>query len=858
MKQTTTRGCRMKCRQVIAAMRRSVVARAFVIAPLVVSMPVLHAQTAQQAWLKFSGWSGKTSVPTFVKPIGRGPLERSAADELRSDLIELFGASSRVDQHGLDGTIAVGTLHEVNEAFPGLPIPGDLDPDGYWLYRTTRNGRDLLIVSGGGERGTIYGVYALLRRLTTGLEIGTLNEQSSPAMPIRWVDEWDNLDGSIERGYAGRSIFFEGGEVRGNLAPVREYARLLASVGINAVNVNNVNNAAPILDEKMIANLTRIADVMRPYGVRLAVSIDVASPRKIGGLRTFDPLDTEVKTFWKAKVEALYKAIPDFAGFTVKADSEGQPGPSSYGRTPANAANMLAEVLAPHGGVVLYRAFVYDHHLDWRDPKADRARAAYDIFHDLDGKFASNVVVQIKEGPIDFQVREPISPLFAGLHHTASAMELQVTQEYTGQQRHMVYLAPMWKWVLDFDLHASNEEPTPVKRIVAGAAFHLPLGGVVGVAGIGRDSWLGSPLALANLYAFGRLAWNPELDPASIAHEWARQTFTPGASGRFGKTEEDIVVDLLMRSWPAYENYTGPLGLQTLTDITGSHYGPNIESSERNGWGQWHDADASGVGKDRTAATGSGYATQYPSFLAGLYESPKTTPDNLVLFFHHLPYTWRLQSGETIIQRIYDTHYDGAQEAARFVDAWRRLEGHIDSDLYTNVLGRLDYQAGHAIVWRDAVVQYFFKLSSIADDKGRAGQFAGRMEAEDGRLIGYSVVDVKPWEDASRGRAGICNSTSSCSGEWTYSGAAGHYDIAVEFFDLLGGAAKYSFAVNGRELVSWTANALLPSRNLHGDNSTRMVIHQVELKPGDLIKIQGIPDGNDKAAIDYIETVPSR
>ena len=333
--------------------------------------------------------------------------------------------------------------------------------------------------------------------------------------------------GWIDRAWVrGAQHLFSGGEVRADLAPVREYARLLASVGINAVNVNNVNNAAPFLDDKMIAGLKRIADAMRPFGVRLALSVDFASPQKIGGLKSYDPLDASVQGFWKSKVESIYKSIPDFAGFTVKADSEGQPGPASYGRTPADAANQLAAVLAPYGGVVLYRAFVYNHHLNWRDPKADRARAAYDIFHSLDGKFASNVVVQIKEGPIDFQVREPASPLFAGLRRTSSAMELQITQEYTGQQRHLVYLAPMWKSVLDFDFHVRKGEQTSVKRIVAGTAFQQPLGGLVGVACIGREGWLGSPLALANLYAFGRLAWDPELDPAVIARESTRQTVT--------------------------------------------------------------------------------------------------------------------------------------------------------------------------------------------------------------------------------------------------------------------------------------------------------------------------------------------
>jgi alpha-glucuronidase len=294
-------------------------------------------------------------------------------------------------------------------------------------------------------------------------------------MPIRWVDEWDNPDGTIERGYAGRSIFFEGGNVREDLTAVREYARLLASVGINGCNINNVNAAPQLIDSDHLKQVARIADAMRPWGVRLALSVALASPQKIGGLATYDPADPAVKAWWAAKVDEIYSLIPDFAGFTVKADSEGQPGPASYGRTPADAANTLAAALAPHGGVVLYRAFVYNHHLDWLDPKADRARAAFDIFHPLDGAFAPNVIVQTKEGPIDFQAQEPVSPLFAGLRQTNQAMEIQVTQEYTGQQRHLVYLAPMWKQVLDFDLRAGGRS-TPVKEIIAGKTFHQPLG----------------------------------------------------------------------------------------------------------------------------------------------------------------------------------------------------------------------------------------------------------------------------------------------------------------------------------------------------------------------------------------------
>jgi len=555
-----------------------------------------------------------------------------------------------------------------------------------------------------------------------------------------------------------------------------------------------------------------------------------------------------VKAWWAAKVDEIYNLIPDFAGFTVKADSEGQAGPASYGRSPADAANLLANALKPHGGIVLYRAFVYDNHLDYNDLKADRARAAYDIFHPLDGHFAANVIVQTKEGPIDFQAREPVSPLFAGLEKTPQAMELQITQEYLGQQRHLVYIAPMWKQVLDFDLRARNKS-TPVKEIIEGRSFHQPLGGMVGVASVGRDGWLGSPMAMANLYAFGRLAWNPDLTPEQIADEWIRQSV--GVDPLVVATVEKM----LMQSWPAYEHYTGPLGTQTLTDITGSHYGPNVEASERNGWGQWHRDDAHGIGMDRTVATGTGYIGQYPQEIARKYESLATTPDDLLLFFHHVPYTYMLHSGKTVIQYIYDSHYQGAHEAERLGEEWSTLKGLVDDRLFDDLRARLEYQAGHAIVWRDAIVQYFLKQSGIPDAEGRAGHYPGRLEAEDARLTGYRVIAVTPWEDASGGKAISCSEARGCSAEWTWTGAQGRFDAAVEYFDLQGGAAKFTLEVNGAPAASWIADAALPSRRPNGDNSMRENIRNVVLKPGDVLRVEGTPDGQDPAALDYVEVM---
>ena len=825
-------------RRANAIFRKIAFADGFVYAALCVAA-ALHAQASDPAWLRYAPVRNHTNIPSHAHALGSNTLEQTAVHELEQALPLLSGGVSPSNEEAV-----VGTTSEVRKAFPGISIPKEIGKEGYWLDRTTRHGRSIIIVAGADERGVLYGAFDLLRRIATDQDISHLSAIEQPAMNIRWVDEWDNANGTVERGYGGRSIFFDNGKVRDDLTQTGDYARLLASVGINGCNVNNVNGAASFLDPQMLRGLARVANAMRPWGVRLAISVDIASPQKIGGLKTFDPLDPQVKAWWAAKVDEIYTLIPDLAGFTVKADSEGQAGPASYGRSPADAANLLANALAPHGGVALYRAFVYNNHLDSSDLKADRARAAYDIFHRLDGKFASNVIVQIKEGPIDFQAQEPVSPLFAGLRRTNQAMELQITQEYLGQQRHLVYIAPMWKSVLDFDLHA-NDRSTPVKQIITGKSFHRPLGGMVGVADVGRD-WLGAPLAMANLYAFGRLAWNPDLTAEAVAQEWTRQSIS-------NDPQVVATVDkMLMQSWPAYVDYTGFLGTQTLTDITGSHYGPNIESSERNGWGQWHRDDAHGIGMDRTVATGTGFIGQYPSSVAKIYESLSTCPDNLLLFFHHVPWTYKLHSGKTVIQYTYDSHYQGADEAARLGTEWATLKPKIDANLYEDERARLEYQAGHAIEWRDAIVQYFLKESGIPDATGRAGHYSGRMEAEDARLSGYAVIDVQPWEDGSSGKAVTC-AEKSCTAEWTYAGQPRGFNIAVQYFDLAGGTAHFTLSVNGNVVAAWAADATLPSRRPNGDNSTRYTARNVNLNPGDVLRVESTPDASDPAALDYIE-----
>ncbi|MGH9543840.1 MAG: alpha-glucuronidase family glycosyl hydrolase [Terriglobales bacterium] len=817
-----------------------------------VTAPALQADIGMDAWLRYApletvARAKYDALPAALVVLGDSAVLASAQDEMVRGIAGMLGRSLRREKAIRERAIILGTLSAIHTIAPEFEPPRPLGPDGFLLAHARVRGFDCLIVTAATERGILYGVFALLSKIARNESLATLNQEEKPDVPIRWVDQWDNLNGTIERGYAGPSVFFEHGAVRADLTRAGQYARLLASVGINGCTINNVNADPRIIDDTFILQLARVADVFRPWGVQLAVSVDLGSPKTTGGLDTFDPLDPRVAEWWKAKVNRIYQQIPDFGGFVVKADSEGRAGPSSYGRTPADAANVIARALRPHGGLLFYRAFVYDHHLDWRNLKNDRARAAYDIFHPLDGKFDDNVIIQIKYGPIDFQAREPVSPLFGGLEKTNQGIELQITQEYTGQQRHLCFLPPMWKEILDFDLRV-NGSNTPVKDMVAGKTFHRPTGAFVGVANVGMDAnWLGHPLAMANLYGFGRLAWNPNLGADTIAEEWTRLTF--GNDPKVVKT----ITDLQLESWPTYVSYTGPLGAQTLTDILGSHYGPGIESSERNGWGQWHRADHQGIGMDRSVATGTGFVGQYSSAVQHLYETAKTTPDDLLLFFHHVPYTYVLHSGETVIQHIYDSHYEGADGAADFVRQWKSLEHSIDDQRYAEVLARLEYQAGHAIVWRDAICNWFFRASGIPDAKGRVGNHPDRVEAESMHLQGFTPMDVDPWEDASGGKAIECEKASGCAATFRFDRAAGKYEMDVRYFDQNNGVSKFRVLVDDRTVDEWTADDHLPAVKPGGDSSTWRRIPRLALRPGEEIRIEGFPDGPEHAALDYIE-----
>jgi alpha-glucuronidase len=803
----------------------------------VVHLPLVFAETGQDAWLRYAPLSETAkakyaSLPDRIFVREDSTVLRSARDEMIRGIRGMLGRTLRIDE----------TLSKEPAIVLSLLSGRDIGKDAYLIGW---NGSHLSI-SSGQERGVLYGVFALLNKIAREQDISKINEVQRPAAPVRWVDQWDNLNGTIERGYGGPSIFFENDNVKADLTRVSEYGRLLASIGIHGCNITNVNANPRAIQDEFLPQLARIADAFRPWGVQLGVSVDLSSPQKAGGLDTFDPLDPRVIQYWQKRVDAIYKAIPDFGGFTVKADSEGREGPSSYGRTPADAANMLARALKPHGGILLYRAFVYDHHLDWRNLKNDRARAAYDVFHPLDGKFDDNVIIQIKHGPIDFQAREPVSPIFGGLQETNAAVELPVMQEYTGQQRHMVYLMPYWRGILDFDLQAKGPG-TPVKNILTGKTFDRPLNGFVGVVNVGTDSnWLGHHLGMANLYGFGRLAWNPDLSAEAIAEEWIRLTF--GSDPKVLKT----LASMLLSSWEVYESYTGPLGAQTMTDIVGAHFGPGVEASERNGWGQWHRGDEKGIGMDRSVATGTGFAGQYAPPIAKMYESLETTPDNLVLWFHHVPYTHRLKSGKSVVQHVYDVHYEGAERAEGFVGQWRSLNGLVDEQRYREILERLEFQAGHARVWRDAICNWFHKTSGIADLRNRVGNYPDRIEAESMQLNGYRVMDVTPWENSSGGKGIECLAPQGCMAGFKFTGAAARYGIDVEYFDQNNGVSRYRVLVNDQPIDEWKADNNLPARKPGGDSSSRRRIAAVALRPGDEIRIEGVPDGDEHAGVDFL------
>ena len=642
----------------------------------------------------------------------------TATQELYGILMSMTGNPPRlVAKPESTGTVVIEMIDENHnhDSFVSKTEKNMLGMEGYLIkYCSFPEGRCLLI-AGKSVTGILCGVFSFLRLLKCGNFDDKTYVLDNPAVSLRIIDHWDNMDGTIERGYAGNSIFFKNGSFVSDLSRVRDYARLIASIGINGIVLNNVNvheTEALLITKEFLPHVSKVADLFRQYGIRTYLSVDYSSPIGLGGLDTADPLDETVQKWWCEKASEVYSIIPDFGGFMVKADSEFRPGPFTYGRDHAQGANMLAAALKPYGGLVIWRCFVYNCLQDWRDRVTDRANAAYDNFMPLDGQFADNVLLQIKNGPMDFQVREPASPLFGGLRKSNIMIEFQITQEYTGQQKHLCCLTPMWKDVLDFDTHR-NGAGTTVKKLLSEAVDTGRLSGISAVSNIGDSiNWTGHDLAQANLYSFGRLAWNPDLISSEIISEWVIQTYGNNP------IVLETVSGMLMDSYGIYESYTTPLGIGWMVN-PGHHYGPNADGYEYSAWGTYHRADTSGLGVDRTVKTGTGHTGKYFSPNSEMYEDPKTCPEELLLFFHHIPYQYKLRSGVTLIQHIYDSHFEGAQRAAKLVESWESLRIHIDPQGFERVLKRLKEQAVHACEWRDVINTYFWRKSGIPDEKGR-------------------------------------------------------------------------------------------------------------------------------------------
>lgn len=563
------------------------------------------------------------------------------------------------------------------------------------------------------ENGLLYGVFYILRYIAMEKDLKGIKEYQRPDNPLRMLNHWDNMDGSIERGYSGQSFFFKNNEILVD-ERVIDYARMAASVGINGVVINNVNvkdAATKLITSKYFDQLARLSNIFSSYGIQLFLSLNFASPIELGGLNSADPLDKDVIRWWEEKMEEVFKNIPNLGGFLVKADSEGRPGPFTYGRTQADGANMLADIVDNYEAIIIWRCFVYNCTQDWRDYKTDRARAGYDNFIKMDGDYHKNVILQIKNGPMDFQVREPVSPLLGGLKKTNQMLEVQVAQEYTGHQIDVCYLIPLFKEVLDFKTYCKEKNDT-VADIINGRTFGNLNTGIAAVTNTGNDAnWTGNDLAAANLYGFGRLAFQTSLTAEEIADEWIRMTIS---------NDEQVVStikNILMKSREIYENYTSPLGIGWMV-TPHTHYGPSVDGYEYSRWGTYHRADHFGIGVDRTM-NGTAYVSQYYEPNATMYNNIKTCPEELLLFFHHVPYTYKLSSGKTLIQHIYDSHFDGVSEVEEMMASWNSLKDKIPQPIHELVGNRFLKQLCNAKEWRDQVNSYFYRKSAVADAKGR-------------------------------------------------------------------------------------------------------------------------------------------
>jgi alpha-glucuronidase len=678
--------------------------KVFVLFVLFCGCTSVAADDGYRLWLRYD------QLPSQSLNVYRQQI-RSIAVQGTSPTFDAIRRELSLGCSGLLGTpVAVGDRDDASVVV-GLPQTSSLigklrwetelkklGPEGYRI-RTIRDGnRAAIVIASTSDTGALYGAFHFLRLLQTEQPLDRLQVDQTPRLKLRILNHWDNLDGSIERGYAGKSLW-NWAELPQHVDPrLTDYARANASVGINGAVLNNVNANAQILTAEYLAKVAAIANVFRPFGIRVYLSPRFSAPIEIGKLSTADPLDASVIAWWKEKTNEIYKAIPDFGGFLVKANSEGQPGPRTYNRSHADGANMLAATLAPHQGIVIWRAFVYD-----MKPGYDRAGAAYENLQPFDGKFAANVLLQVKNGPIDFQPREPFHPLFGAMPRTQLMPEVQITQEYLGFSNHFVFLPSMWREFLDSETFASGKGST-VTKVVDGTLHAQRLTGIAGVANTGTDrNWTGHPLSQANWYAFGRLAWNPDLSSREIATEWTKSTLTHDAHA------VATIVRLMLESHEAAVNYMTPLGLHHLM-WGGHHYGPAPwwDMEKRDDWNPvyFHKADGAGVGFDRTK-TGSNTVSQYHPRVRDQFADLQRCPEKFLLWFHHVSWDHKMKSGRTLWNELA-LHYQRGVEWVRAArSTWGKLADKIDPERHATIAQKLAIQERDAVWWRDACLLYF-------------------------------------------------------------------------------------------------------------------------------------------------------
>ncbi len=669
---------------------------------------VASAEDGYDVWMRYrpveQPWADRyRAALTQLVAGSASPTLRVAHAELQRGLQGLLGVSL-VSVRGVsqDGALVIGTrrsLPLLSEPSLSLPPPGS---QGYAIRSTKSAGHSILVIAAEDDVGVLYGVFHLLRLMQTRQPLDRLELQERPAIQLRVLDHWDNLDRSVERGYAGQSIW-DWHKLPDYIDPrYVDYARANASLGINATVLTNVNSNAVSLRPDYLAKAAALANVLRPYGIRVFLTVRFAAPLEIGGLRTADPADPAVKQWWRAKADEIYRSIPDFGGFLVKANSEGQPGPQDYGRSHVDGANMLADAVAPFGGVVMWRAFIYSN-----EQPDDRAKQAYSEFKPLDGKFRDNVLVQVKNGPIDFQPREPFHPLFGAMPRTPLVLEVQITKEYLGFATHLAYLGSLYEEVLRADTYARGPGST-VAKVIDGSLHGYAHTGIAGVANIGTDrNWSGSHFDQANWYAFGRLAWSPTSSAEDIARDWVRMTFSNDAMF------VARVVEMMMRSRQAVVDYMTPLGLHHLM-AEGHHYGPQpwFDGGRRADWTPvyFHRADAQGIGFDRSAS-GSNAVAQYAAPVAAEFGDLRRVPQDYLLWFHHVPWSYRLPSGRTLWDELVYRYTHGVDAVREMRKTWDEVGPLVDAERREQVATFLRIQEKEAMWWRDACVAYFQTFS---------------------------------------------------------------------------------------------------------------------------------------------------